>query len=204
MEKRAAYKEAFLKNMLAAGEQLAAKGRGLLDRANNSYVMDAVRANRLQNIKAVKDEPVTLHGTVLNSFVENGAIGAGMMRSGINKARVFLGDVDTGLGALAIGKKGMTDPTHSSLRKTLFTFEKDNYVKVDKYGPKPSKKVPSDPNNLHILEQQTRPSISAPLHAVSGVAVPMLAMAKGMELLHRDNGVQGAQSVQGQEQVPYN
>lgn len=133
--------------------------------------MDAVRQKRIQGLRAVVDEPMSLHGMALKAFEENGAVGAETVRKGINKTRVLLSDIDTGLGAAAIGRKGITDPSHKSLRKTLFTFSKDNYHRVNKKG------------GGHLLVNQSRPSITAPLHTLSGIAVPSLAMMKGQEIL---------------------
>lgn len=166
LEKKAAHKEAFLKAMISGGKNLVSRAKG-------SYVMDAVRKYRPQNLAAVAEDPMSMHGTVLKAMEENGAVGAGMLRNGLNKARLALGDIDTGLGAMAVGRKGMADPNSKSLRKTLFTFKKDNYQKVDL------------PGEGHYLLNQSRPSITAPLHTVSGIAVPALAMWKGQELLEK-------------------
>ena len=164
IDKKAAHKEAFVKGLIAGGKNLATK-------FNGSYVMDAVRKNRLQNMRAIVDEPMSMHGMALKALEENGAVGAGAVRKGINKGRVLLGDIDTGLGAMAVGKKGLTDPDHKSLRKTLFTFKKDNYRRINQ------------PGGGHVLVNQERPSITAPLHTVSNIVVPSLAMMKGQEIV---------------------
>ncbi|MDD2231245.1 MAG: hypothetical protein PHY48_17820 [Candidatus Cloacimonetes bacterium] len=151
------YKEAFLK-------QLASKFKG-------SYVMDAVRAARPQNAASAAEEAMTLHGTVLGALKQNGAVGADTMGKVLNKGRSFLGDVDTALGAAAMGKKNVQDASANNFRKSMFTFKTDNYRKVEGEG------------GLHSLQQQSRPSISAPLRTASRIIVPSLAMMKGQELI---------------------
>lgn len=164
LDKKAAYKRAFLESLITTGRNLASK-------AGTSYIADAVRKSHIQHIRAALDDPMTIHGMALNSLGEHGAVGASAIKGAINRGRIALGDLDTALGAAAIGKKGLTDPTNKSLRKTLFTFKKDNYRKVNK----------SD--GTHVLVQQSRPSISAPMHTVAGMVVPALAMMKGQELV---------------------
>jgi hypothetical protein len=188
LDKEAAYKEAFVKGLLAGGKTLATK-------FNGSYVMDAVRKSHLQHLRAVADEPMTLHGMALKAMEENGAVGAKAIRNGVNKARILVGDVDTALGAMAVGKKGMTDPNHNSLRKTMFTFRKDNYKKVNFKAPNPAD--PNNPIRKHKLINQERASISAPLHTISGMVVPGLAMMKGQELLENYKNRGNATPAQG-------
>ena len=166
LDKQAAYKEAFIKGMIQAGENLVTKVKG-------SYVADAVRSAHMQHLRAAAEDPMTLHGTLLSSLEQHGAIGAKTLHKALNKGRVALGDLDTALGAMAIGKDGMQDPSSKTLRKTLFTFKKDNYRTV------------KGSDGFHTLVQQSRPSISAPLTTVSSIGVPMLAMAKGNELIQQ-------------------
>lgn len=175
-EKIAAQKEAFVSEAIAGAKAMAS-------RFNKSYVMDAVRKGHMQNLRAAVDDPMSMHGMVFKTLEENGAVGAQTIRKGINKARVTLGDIDTGLGAMAVGKDGVTNDANKSLRKTLFTYAKDNYKIVkNKDG--------------HTLVSQSRPSITAPLHTVSNLVVPSLAMMKGQEI------VQGFRN-KGKEQGDY-
>lgn len=186
MDKQAAYKAAFLKELIQGGKALASK-------ADESYIMDAVRSARPQHIRSIfKEEPMTLHGTVLNSLRENGAVGINPIMKTINRGRLLLGDIDTALGAAAVGKKGLLDPASKSLRKSVFTFSKGN-----------ERSIPKDAYGMKGTRQQSRPSITAPLGFVSSLAVPGLAMLKGNEILAglknkknsladvQNNGVQG-------------
>lgn len=175
------YKQAFLEGLAGKAGLLVGKAGNMLNKFKSSYVMKAVRDARPQY--AAAEEPMTIHGTVLKALDENGAFGASHIRKGLDKVRRFAEDVDTGLGAIAMGKhnvENMANPAVKSWRKTLFVSEKHNLIKnptkvpgVNPYG-----------DDLNTFNQARRSSISEPIAGVGRMAVPVLALGKGMEILH--------------------
>lgn len=184
------YKEAFLST-------LANKAGTLIKNFKNSnrYVMDAVKNSRAQY--TVADSPMTMHGTILKALDENGAVGAGAIRTGLDKVRSFAEDVDTGLGAMLMGKKNYMDPNSKSFRKTLFTYGKGNTVEEKLTQP-------NQYGGTRTYHGASRPSATAPLGSVGKMAVPGLAMVKGMELINKAKAPSEEQVGQQSNQDAFN
>lgn len=177
VEQGSLYKRALLENLVRGAGRLAGKtsasAKLLRGKLSNNYVMDAVRKARPQYATGVTDTGNTMHGSVFKVLEENGAVGASTIRKGFDKVRTLVEDVDTGLGAMAVGKKSLE--TGKGLRHDMFTFHKRNYVSGGKLGNNPF-------GDYSTSYQASRPSITAPLEGVSAIAVPTLAMFKGMEI----------------------
>lgn len=169
-EYKGLYKQALLDGIARKAGNLAGRTK-----ARFSYVADAVKKARPQYSAEVTDTGYSMHGTVLKALEENGAFGAATLRKGFDKVRRVAEDIDTGLGAMAVGKKGLE--SGKGIRHDLFTMKARNWV--------PGK--PSDANpygkTLGVQYQAKRPSITAPLESISAMAVPTLALMKGSEIL---------------------
>lgn len=179
------YKQAFLETLIRnAGTQsgkLAARFKQLSNALHNNYVVDAIRRSRIQYAPNVVDNSFTLHGQILQSLEEHGALGAKQIRQGLDKIRMAAETADTGLGAMAIGKRGLE--TKRGWRYNLFSYRKRNYI------PDPTKHI----NNpfgagLGVRLQAERPSITAPLEAIGATAVPTMAVLKGNEIIETVTG----------------
>lgn len=190
------YKQAFLETLIRqAGKQsgrlatkftnLGTKATSALNKARSSiipdYVVDAVQKARPQFAPGTVDNSFTLHGQLLKSLDEYGAFGAKQLRHGLDKIRMAAETADTGLGAWAIGKKGLE--TKKGFRYNLFSYKKRNWLPYKGN----SLKNPLDPS-LGLKYQAERPSITAPLDAIGATAVPTMAILKGNEIIEQVSG----------------
>lgn len=169
-EYKGLYKQALLEGIARKAGSLVGKTKSRF-----GYVADAVKKARPQYSADVTDTGYSMHGSVLKALEENGAFGASAIRKGFDKARMIAEDVDTGLGAMAIGKKGLE--SGKGIRHDLFTMKARNWIQG-----KPSDSNPYG-KDLGVQYQASRPSITAPLESVGAMVVPILALNKGYEIL---------------------
>ena len=185
-EYKGLYKQALLEGIARKAGVLTSKVK-----ARYGYVGDAVKKARPQYSADVTDTGYSMHGTVLKALEENGAFGATTIRKGFDKVRRVAEDIDTGLGAAAIGKKGLE--SGKGFRHGLFTMKARNWI--------PGKPSDSNPygKELGVSYQAERPSITAPLESVGAMVIPGLAFAKGLDLLeqHRKQSELQNQSMGG-------
>ena len=188
-EYKGLYKQALLEGIARKAGSLVGKTKSRF-----GYVEDAVKKARPQYGADVTDIGYSMHGTVFKALEENGAFGASTLRKGLDKVRMIAEDVDTGLGALAIGKKKLAEG--KGFRHDLFTMKSRNWI--------PGKPSDSNPygKDLGVQYQASRPSITAPLESIGAMVVPGLALMKGTELLEaqrdktRDTNAQQYNEVQ--------
>lgn len=182
------YKQALLEGIARKAGSLVSKTKSRF-----GYVADAVKKARPQYGADVTDVGYSMHGTVFKALEENGAFGAGTLRRGFDKVRRVAEDVDTGLGALAIGKKRLAEG--KGFRHDLFTMKARNWL--------PGKPSDSNPygKGFGVQYQASRPSITAPLESVGAMAVPALAFMKGSELLEAQRAKTRAAEAQKYNEV---
>ena len=133
--------------------------------ANLNAAADAIAANKAVRHGMLADESTSIGGAVLSGLANHEALGAHTLNKIVTKASQGINDLDTGLGALAIGKH-VNDPSVRGVRKFLFMDE--HAMPVPGMGPDVSRKVPI-------------PSISKPIAAIGPPLTMMLAWQKGME-----------------------
>lgn len=152
MEKQAAYKEAFFKR--------------LMSREAHNFV----KASRPFRKKLLDEENNSLIGFALGTAAEHGVLGAQYAKDKLNKLRLHVSDLDTGLGHMAAGKKFNLPKGERGMRATIF----------------------SDPDSAMDGLQNGMPSITHPVKWVGKTALPMLGYWKASEMLfpNKDKVVQ--------------
>ena len=187
-EYKGLYKQALLEGIARKAGNLVGKTKSRF-----GYVADAVKKARPQYSAEVTDTGYSMHGTVLKALEENGAFGAGAVRKGFDKVRRVAEDIDTGLGSLAIGKKGLSEG--KGFRHDMFTMKARNWV--------PGKPTDANPygKDLGVSYQASRPSITAPLEGIGAIAVPTLAFIKGNEMLEEQRAKMKATNAQQYNEI---
>jgi hypothetical protein len=170
MEKKAAYKEAFLNRIFPKA------------------TLEVLKATRPDRIKGLQHENVSLIGAALGMAREGGAVGANAINDGLNKARLAISDLDTGLGHLAAGKTYGKPKGQRSLRASIFT-DSDNMI---------------DRGN-NMWQKVELPSITAPVKTVGTAALLSMGYYKGIEVGEDfKNYFRKSKAVQNGQRTPEN